>query len=94
MDGDANLMGYRPWVPARDIIDWSIPGTSIFNRKKPLADATMRRIAAGIEKYWGDYAKPFLAVLYGSNDVRDIDRPFPTVTSSGAHHALIEPLLV
>jgi DNA (cytosine-5)-methyltransferase 1 len=63
MDGTENLMGYQPWRPARDIIDWSIPGTSIFNRKKPLADATIRRIAAGIEKYWKDYAKPFLAVL-------------------------------
>lgn len=92
MDGDNNLMGYQPWIAARDIIDWSIPGTSIFDRKKPLADATLRRIAAGIEKYWGDYAKPFLAVLYSSNDVRSLDLPLPTVTGSGAHHALIEPV--
>jgi DNA (cytosine-5)-methyltransferase 1 len=93
MDGDGNnLMGYQPWIPARDIIDWSIPGTSIFDRKKPLADATIRRIAAGIEKYWVDYAKPFLAVLYGTNDVRSLDLPLPAVTGSGAHHALIEPV--
>jgi DNA (cytosine-5)-methyltransferase 1 len=94
MDGTENLMGYQPWRPARDIIDWSIPGTSIFNRKKPLADATIRRIAAGIEKYWKDYAKPFLAVLYGSNDARSIDLPLPSVTTSGAHHAIIEPYLI
>jgi DNA (cytosine-5)-methyltransferase 1 len=94
MDGAENLMGYRPWIPARDIIDWSIPGTSIFDRKKPLADATMRRIAAGIEKYWKDYAKPFLAVLYGSSDVRSLDLPLPTVTASGRHHALIEPFIL
>ena len=56
-----------------------------------LADATMKRIARGIEKYWGDYAKPFLAVLYGSSDVRSLDLPFPSVTTSGAHHALVEP---
>jgi DNA (cytosine-5)-methyltransferase 1 len=92
MDGAGNLMGYQQWIPARDIIDWSIPGQSIFDRKKPLADATMRRIAAGIEKYWGEYAKPFLAVLYGSNDVRSLDLPLPAVTGSGAHHALIEPV--
>ena len=93
MDGDGNnLMGYQPWIAARDIIDWSIPGTSIFDRKKPLADATIRRIAAGIEKYWGDYAKPFLAVLYGTSDVRSLDLPLPAVTGSGAHHALIEPV--
>ena len=87
-----NISGYQPWKSARDIIDWSIPGQSIFGRKKPLADATIRRIAAGIEKYWGDYAKPFLAVLYGSNDVRSLDLPLPAVTGSGAHHALIEPV--
>ncbi len=93
MDGDSNLMGYLPWKPARDIIDWSIPGTSIFERRKPLADATLRRIAAGIEKYWKDYARPFLAVLYGSNDVRSLDLPLPTVTTSGNHHALVTPFL-
>jgi DNA (cytosine-5)-methyltransferase 1 len=93
IDGTENLMGYQPWVPARDIIDWSIPGTSIFDRKKPLADATIRRIAAGREKYWKDYAKPFLAVLYGSNDVRSLELPLPTVTTSGNHHALVEPFI-
>ena len=92
MDGDVNLMGYQQWKPAWDIIDWSIPSTSIFNRKKPLVDATIRRIATGVEKYWGDYAKPFLAVLYGSNDVRSLDMPLPSVTTSGAHHALVEPV--
>jgi DNA (cytosine-5)-methyltransferase 1 len=91
LDGSQNLMGYQPWRTARDIIDWSIPGNSIFDRKKPLADATMRRIAAGIEKYWKQYAKPFLAVLYGSNDVRSLDLPLPAVTTSGNHHALVEP---
>jgi DNA (cytosine-5)-methyltransferase 1 len=94
MDGAENLMGYQQWKPARDIIDWSIPGNSIFDRKRPLADATMHRIAAGIEKYWGDYATPFLAVLYGSSDVRPIDLPLPSVTTSGAHHALVEPMLL
>jgi DNA (cytosine-5)-methyltransferase 1 len=87
-------MGYQPWRPARDIIDWSIPGTSIFDRKKPLVDATIRRIAAGIEKYWQDYAKPFLTVLYGSNTVRSLVLPLPTGPCSGRHHAIIEPMLL
>jgi DNA (cytosine-5)-methyltransferase 1 len=93
IDGDgSNLMGYQPWIAARDIIDWSIPGTYIFDRKKPLADATIRRIAAGIEKYWGNYAKPFLAVLYGTSNVQSLDQPLSSITTSGAHHALIEPV--
>ncbi len=33
------LFGERPWVPARDIIDWSIRGESIFSRKRALAPA-------------------------------------------------------
>ncbi len=93
IDGYSNLLGYQPWKPAKDIIDWSISGTSIFDRKRPLAAATLNRIAVGIEKYWKDYAKPFLAVLYGSNDVRSLDLPLPTVTTSGNHHALVEPFL-
>jgi DNA (cytosine-5)-methyltransferase 1 len=93
MDGPETLMGYQPWRPAREIIDWSIPGTSIFDRKKPLADATIRRIAAGIEKYWKDYAKPFLAVLYGTSTAETLDLPLSSVTTSGAHHALVEPFV-
>jgi DNA (cytosine-5)-methyltransferase 1 len=93
MDGPPNVLGYKPWIPARDIIDWNLPGTSIFDRKRPLAAATLRRIAAGIEKYWKDYAKPFLAVLYGTSDVCSLDIPLSTVTGSGAHHALIEPFI-
>ncbi|MDR1230879.1 MAG: DNA cytosine methyltransferase [Spirochaetaceae bacterium] len=93
LDGGANPADCEPWKTARDIIDWSLPGESIFNRKRPLAEATMRRIAAGIEKYWGEYATPFLAVLYGSSGVRSIDLPLPTVTTSGAHHALVAPVL-
>jgi DNA (cytosine-5)-methyltransferase 1 len=94
IDGEDNLMGYQPWRPARDIIDWSIPGTPVFDRKKPLAAATIRRIAAGIEKYWKDYAKPFLAVLYGTSTVKSLDMPLSAVTASGAHHALVYPFLI
>jgi len=92
IDGNANLMGYRSWRPARDIIDWSVPGDSIFDRKRPLAANTVRRIACGIEKYWKGYSEPFLAVLYGTNDVHSLDKPLSTITGSGAHHALIEPV--
>jgi len=91
---DGKAKGYKPWVPAKDIIDWNIPGESIFNRKKPLVENTIRRIAAGIEKYWGDYAEPFLAVLYGTGSIRSLNLPLPSVTTSGTHHALITPILL
>lgn len=40
------------WLPASAAIDWALPGQRIGDRKKPLADKTRRRIAAGIARYW------------------------------------------
>ena len=95
INGDAGkVKGCKPWVSAKEIIDWSIPGRSIFDRKKPLVENTLRRIAAGIEKYWGEYADPFLAVLYGTNNACSLNMPLPTITKSGAHHALVTPMLM
>lgn len=71
------------YIPASEIIDWDLEGTSIFGRKKPLAEKTIKRIAAGIEKFCGDWAEPFLCMLYGTGTARSIHRPLPTVTSGG-----------
>ncbi len=46
--------------PAADCIDWSIPGKSIFGRDKPLAEATMRRIAYGMERFVLKNPQPFI----------------------------------
>ncbi|MDQ6524299.1 DNA cytosine methyltransferase [Nocardioides sp. LHD-245] len=40
------------WLPASYAIDWSLPGTRIGDRKRPLAEKTRRRIEAGIRKHW------------------------------------------
>jgi DNA (cytosine-5)-methyltransferase 1 len=71
-----------PFVTAADCIDWSIPCRSIFERKKPLADATLRRVGRGFERYVKDAARPFIVPLthQGSDRVNDIDQPMPTVT--------------
>ena len=82
------------WIPASSIIDWGIPGQSIFTRKRPLADATLRRIEHGIRKYWGDMAEPFLVVLRGTGTSRDIHRPAPTITAAGQHLGLVRPLVL
>lgn len=47
-------------VPAADCIDWTIACPSIFQRKRPLADATLRRIARGVKRYVVDAAEPFI----------------------------------
>ena len=41
------------------------PQASIFNRQRPLCANTMRRIEAGIKRYWGDMAEPFLVRYNG-----------------------------
>lgn len=52
--------GVKPWRTAADCIDWSIPAPSIFERSKPLADATCRRIAKGIMRYVVEAEQPFI----------------------------------
>ncbi|MCC0809428.1 DNA methyltransferase [Methylobacterium sp. W2] len=86
----------RPWRTAAEIIDWSLPCPSIFETSaeikakygiranRPLADATMARIAKGTKRYVLDAAKPFLVrVNHGdSRGRRDrgLDEPMPTAT--------------
>ena len=94
-----DLFGSKPWRSAAEIIDWSIPGKSIFDREKPLCRNTLRRIEAGIRKYWGAWAEPFLIVLRGTGEDQidasaiPLSAPVPTISTSGAHVALIEPFL-
>lgn len=77
----------RPFVTAADSIDWTDLGRSIFDRKKPLAPATCRRIAAGIVRYVIQ-GKPFIVnTAYGGTTGRgkyvyDPAEPLRTITSS------------
>ena len=52
--------GTPKWLECGDYIDWSDLGKSIFDRKKPLAEATQRRIANGIKKYIIDNPNPYI----------------------------------
>ncbi len=83
----------NPWRPASDIIDWSLPCPSIFDRSRPLAEATMRRIAAGIQRYVIDAAEPFIVSYYGQSVGREIGAPLPTATTRD-RFGLVTPVLV
>lgn len=88
--------GQKRWVPAADCIDWSIPCPSIFERAKPLADATLRRIARGIQRFVLDSADPFIVPIthHGSDRVNDIDDPLRTITTAHrGEFALCAPTL-
>lgn len=50
----------KPWRTAAEIIDWSVECKSIFERKKPLCENTMRRIARGLKKFVLDNPQPFI----------------------------------
>ena len=50
----------KPWRTAAECIDWTITAPSIFDRARPLAEATMRRIARGVRRYVIEAAKPFV----------------------------------
>jgi DNA (cytosine-5)-methyltransferase 1 len=52
--------GQQKWRTAAECIDWTIQSKSIFERKKPLAPATLRRIAKGMKKFVIDSANPFI----------------------------------
>lgn len=49
-----------PYRTAAECIDWSIPCPSIFERKKPLAENTLKRIARGIQRFVIDNPTPFI----------------------------------
>lgn len=92
----------KPYRTAADCIDWSIPVQSIFGRKKPLADATLRRIAEGIRRFVLENPRPFLVrVSHGERRPGEtprclsIDEPFPTITAAHrGEKALIAPTLI
>lgn len=73
----------KPWRTAAECIDWSIPCPSIFERTRPLADATLRRIAKGIMRYVVNAERPFIVPLthQGGDRVESIEEPTATVTA-------------
>lgn len=82
-----------PYHTAAECIDWSIKAQSIFNRSKPLADNTMKRIARGIKKYVIDNPEPFIVNYKFANEPEDINKPLSTITAVNSHY-LVAPELI
>lgn len=76
------------WRAVRDVLDFSDPGTSIFTRKKTLAEKTLERIYAGLVKFVAGGKDKFL-VKYnsmsqsGKYQPPSVDEPCPTVATQG-----------
>ncbi|MEP9389635.1 DNA cytosine methyltransferase [Mesorhizobium sp. KR9-304] len=109
---DAKLIAkgkLKPWRTAAEIIDWSLPCPSIFETSaeimqkfgvravRPLAEATMRRIARGVVRYVLEARKPFIvrtdmASAAARNGVNPVDDPLNTLTTAGSF-AVVSPVM-
>lgn len=88
--------GLAPYHTAAECIDWSRPCPSIFDRKKPLADKTLWRIAQGIRKFVLENPNPFVLTLdqQGAGDTSTAaGDPVATITTK-ARHAVVVPTIV
>lgn len=85
------------WRTAAECIDWSIPCPSIFERSRPLAESTCRRIAEGIRRYVTESADPFVVGIdnqsSGAGACWPSSRPLTTIVTEN-RHALVVPTLV
>ncbi len=86
--GSSDLFGrLQRWKPVKDVLDFSDEGDSIFGRKKPLVEATLNRIYAGLIKFVAGGKEDFL-VKYNSVNQKtgkyvppSLDDPCPTVAT-------------
>ena len=85
----ADLFGgsLKPWRAVRDVLDFDDRGESIFTRRKPLVDATLDRIHAGLVKFVAGGQDAFLVKWNSVNGktgkyiAPDLDAPCPTVAT-------------
>lgn len=101
--------GKQPYLTAAECIDWSLPCPSIFDTaeeilakhglraKRPLAEATLRRIARGVMRYVLDNPRPFIvrtdmAEGASRNGVHPIEEPTRTMTTGGSF-AVVAPVV-
>lgn len=90
----------KAYKSAADCIDFELPCPSIFNRKKPLANNTLKRIAKGLDKfvikehnpYLISNKAPYIMCNNTNNAGKGISSPIPTITT-GNRNYLISPYL-
>ena len=84
--------GQKRWRAAAEHLDFSLPCPSIFERKKPLAEATCRRIAKGVQRYVLGAAEPFIVNNLTNNVPRPVSEPTQPLLT-GQHKMLVSPVL-
>jgi DNA (cytosine-5)-methyltransferase 1 len=93
----------RPHRSSHEIVDWSLPFPSIFERKKSLAEPTLRRIATGIRRHVLDAREPFIVgnfaatMIHTGNGERegqaprvyDLHKPINTIVAQGVKQCVV-----
>ncbi|MHC1694636.1 MAG: DNA cytosine methyltransferase [Eubacteriales bacterium] len=94
----------KPYRTAAEFIDWSLPCPSIFVTSeeiykqygiraiRPLAEATMRRIARGIHKFVLNNPSPFIVDFKYNNTPESTDNPLRTITSVNGY-GIVTPVI-
>lgn len=80
------VKGQKKWRAVRSALDFNDKGKSIFGRKKPLVDASLRRVYAGLVKFVAGGKDSFLMKYNsmssnGKYTAPGIDEPCPTLTT-------------
>lgn len=89
------IPGTKPWEPVWKYLNLKDFGKSIFGRKKPLAEKTMNRIAAGLDKFVFKNPEPFIVIVnHGGDKFRgqNIHEPLSTITSKHGY-GIVTPIL-
>lgn len=94
-----NGPGLKPRRAAAECIDFDLPAVSIFDRPKPLARNTMRRVAKGTWRHALANPEPFIVNTRNGERTgqeprtRAKDEPYWTVTAAGSQGAVVQPVL-
>ena len=85
-DPDNNILvqcgKLKPWRAVAEVLNFELPTPSIFDRKHPLCEKTMKRIAEGYQKFVSENPRPYL-IQYHDGHFRgqQIERPLHTITT-------------
>lgn len=87
--------GLKKWIPVSTVLNFKDLGKSIFGRKKPLADNTLKRIGAGLKKFVFEAPEPFIVqVNYGGDSFRGQSIHDPLTTIIQKHgYGIVQPII-
>lgn len=76
----------KPWKAVKEVLDFDDKGKSVFLRKKPLVDASLKRLYAGLIKFVAGGKEAFLVKYNSMNQAGqyvapDVEAPCPTVAT-------------